>query len=534
MPRSPRRGLQHQGLAYPANAFAGPLRWVTNRFEHHGLLRGALLVTGSTYLSYGLGLLASILVARALGPADYGRYAYVMWMSALLVQFINHGLTTTAIRFTSEWVGRGDPAAAARLQHWLWRQHWRSAAMVAAAFLPLVPWLEPEGWRQGLPVFAAVVLATAVTRATNILQLSLAKGHGLFALEAVTSSVVSVAALSGAAAAFACKAPMAVYLALFLLVNLLPPLISQRGLGRAGLRAEAGELAPAQRALIRSHLRWTLVLVVSFTLSNKAIETALLNRLWSAESVAFFSIAGALTRGGIEMLSAGFATVLMPSMAHAFGHEGLPRVQRITETAVRALQLLGLSLAGAGWFWARPMVLGLYGPKYLPAVPALQVMLAVGGFGLAHGALGALLSTTNHQSARALVAFASLSIGAACALALVPPFGLAGALASHAVGSLTLLGVTAAVVHRKLRVRLPWHDLGRLVLAATVGAGAGACCALAWPTSAGELAAGLVFLVVYLGMTLPLRFWRRNDAALLAGLPLPAAVRRHLAALASA
>jgi O-antigen/teichoic acid export membrane protein len=333
----------------------------------------------------------------------------------------------------------------------------------------------------------------------------------------------------GVAAAFASQAPLAAYLGVFLAVSLLHPLLASWGLRRAGLRAAAGALPPPLLARVRPHLYWTLLLACSGALTNKAIETYLLNRLWSAESVAYFNIAAALTRGGVELLSSGFSAVLMPSMAHAFGAEGLPRVQRITADAVRFLQLLGFALAGVGFFWARPVIVWMYGAHYLPAVPALQVMLVVGGLGLTNGAFGALLSTTDHQGMRALVACLSLLISLVCAMSLVPAFGLAGALASNAIATLAVLALIALLVHRKLDIRLPWRDCGRLALAAAAGAVAGGACIVAWPTTAGGFFAGLAFAAAYLPATVALRFWRAEDRALLSRLPLPAGLRQRLA-----
>lgn len=500
------------------------------RFGARGLIRGALFMTGSTYVAYVMGLFSNILIARALLPADYGRYAYLVWLSGLLVLFINNGLSTSAIRFISESVGRRDEVSAGRLQRWFMLRHWLSAAVVSAGFLLLLPWLRPEGWQHELAFFAGIALAAALARATYLLLISLAKGHGHFGLEWATLSAMSLVSLVGVAAAFAWHAPLAVYMGLFLAASLLHPLLATWGLRRAGLNSQAGELPPALLARVRPHLYWTLLLACSGALSNKAIETYLLNRLWSAESVAYFNIAAALTRGGVELLSSGFSTVLMPSMAHAFGAGGMPRVQRITADAVRFLQLLGFALAGVGFFWARPVILCLYGTQYLPAVPALQVMLVVGGLGLTHGAFGALLSTTDHQGMRAIVACLSLLISLVCAMSLVPAFGLGGALVSNAIATLGVLALIALLVRRKLGIRLPWRDFGRLSLAAAAGAAAGGACLVAWPTAAGGFVAGLAFAAVYLPATVALRFWRREDRALLSRLPLPAGVRRRLAA----
>ena len=58
------------------------------------VLRSVAIVSVSAYIEYGLGLLISVWVARALGPADFGRYAFTVWLCRWLIICSNHALTT--------------------------------------------------------------------------------------------------------------------------------------------------------------------------------------------------------------------------------------------------------------------------------------------------------------------------------------------------------------------------------------------------------------------------------------------------------
>ncbi len=107
-----------------------------------------------------------------------------------------------------------------------------------------------------------------------------------------------------------------------------------------------------------------MVLAFVAALSNKSVETLLLNRFAGAEAVGFFTIGASLTRGGVELLSSGLTTILMPTMAHAFGAGGIERVNRIASNAMRYYQFVGLLLAGVGVFWAEPVIAVMYGARY--------------------------------------------------------------------------------------------------------------------------------------------------------------------------
>src|SRR5690606_29794999 len=131
---------------------------MTHQFSGVGAIRGAMMVMGSTYVTYALGLLTSILVARTLGPDDFGRYSYIVWLAGMLIAFSNNGITTTAIRFVSESLGRGSPESSRRVHGWLWRRQLFCIALVAVVFLVVTPFSAPAGWDGHVAEFAAVAL----------------------------------------------------------------------------------------------------------------------------------------------------------------------------------------------------------------------------------------------------------------------------------------------------------------------------------------------------------------------------------------
>ena len=59
------------------------------------------------YVEYLLGLVASILIARALQPADMGVYGLLVWICATGVVVANAGITLAAIKFVAELRGAG-------------------------------------------------------------------------------------------------------------------------------------------------------------------------------------------------------------------------------------------------------------------------------------------------------------------------------------------------------------------------------------------------------------------------------------------
>ena len=60
------------------------------------------------YVEFFFGLVASIFIARTLGPEQYGLYSYFIKISAILLVFINAGLSTGVLRFLAEFTYNAD------------------------------------------------------------------------------------------------------------------------------------------------------------------------------------------------------------------------------------------------------------------------------------------------------------------------------------------------------------------------------------------------------------------------------------------
>jgi O-antigen/teichoic acid export membrane protein len=456
------------------------------------VFRSAILMTGSSYATYTIGLLAGALIARHLAPDDYGRYAYVVWLSGVLVMAGNHGLPTTGIRFVAEALGLGEPGVAHRLRHWLYRRQAASLIALLATFLVAFPWFMPAGWSAPAWIFVLVVMVSAATKALYLLEISIAKGHGAFSVEASTS--VAAAVLNVAAVLTLCYigAPLNAFLAMFAVVCIAHLVVAAAfsrplriGVTETEMRTDFGDR-------LKKHLAWTVVLTLVAAFGGSSIAVYLLNLLVDARAVGYFVIAASLSRGAIDLVASGLTSVLMPMMGHAFGSGGREKVGAILCDSLRYLQFLGLLAAGLGCFWAEAVVILLYGQAYEPAVAILRWMLLAAGIALGESAVGALLSTTDNQRLRATFAACYLVVSFVAAGVLIPLYGLAGAVIGCVASRLLLYGIGIAVLARTLAISLPWAALGRTVAAAVAAASAAALLASSMAESVGGAAAGLV------------------------------------------
>jgi O-antigen/teichoic acid export membrane protein len=485
-----------------------------NQFSGVAAFRGAMMVTGSTYVTYALGLLTSIVVARTLGPDDFGRYSYVVWLAGMLVMLASNGLTHSAIRFVSESLGRSDPGSASGVHAWLQRRHYACLFLVGVLFVVAFPFT-PHPDVGSLGVIIAITLVAGLSKTVYLFDVSVGKGYGRYGIEASANIAVSVVNFVAVLVLASQGAGLVAYLVVFACAGLAYALSARLMLRQGSPAPSPGPLDPVLLPRLRKHLYWSVVLALTFAFTNKSIETYLLSVLAGPAAVGFFAIAVALTRGGIEMLSSGLATVLLPMMAHAYGQGGHERASEIMSSATRYFTCLGLLLAGAGVLVAPAAIHLLYGEAYAAVVLPLQLMIAAAGLTLSEGAFSALLASTDNQRIRVVFVGLSLVVTLVMALLLIPTWGLMGAVVGHAIARVVTLLATAIGVRRVLHMRLPARELALLAAASGLAIIPAVALALLLGEPWGGVPASVLYVVAFLALGVVFGAWRAEDVALL-------------------
>jgi O-antigen/teichoic acid export membrane protein len=508
---------------------------MSNPFSRLATAKAALLMTGSTYVSFFFGLVVSAIIARAVGPHDFGRYAYIVWISGVLVQVGNNGLNTTGIRFISESLGRNDKDSASAVHGWLARLQFLCLIATTVGFLATLPLSIPDSWKPQVALFAGIVLVSMIAKTLYLFDISIAKGYGEYSVEAYSTMSVSAVNMLCVVAFYFLHAPVAAYMALFAAASAGYALIAWRMLRARRIVPSAQGLDASLAPRLKSHLLWTVLLTVAAAFGNKASETYLLSTYVGPAEVGFFTIAASLTRGGVELLSAGLNTVLMPLMGHGFGEGGATRVNAILANSVRFFTFAGLLLAGVGFMWADVAISLMYGAQYQPATHVFQVMAIVAGITLSQGAFGALLSTTDNQRIRAFVAVLSVGLSVLAAVLLVPRYGLMGALTAHVVSSALIFVLIGVGIVRVFSVARPWRELFRLMRAAASACAVAAACLWFGNGLVLQFVGGLLYAIVFITGSFAFKAWTEDDLTQL--LPLadryPALLGRVLPALAA-
>ena len=379
-----------------------------------------------TFLSQAAGLacgLASgVLIARLLGPAAKGAIAVYTLIAGFLALVGNLGLGLANVHL----VARGEYPARTAWANSLWVAAAAGGALAVAAFflaplagialrrpvdmgllaicLAAVPWLLWLDYQvnllrglQRIGWFNAINLARQAARLL-LLALLVAAWHG-GTVTALWSFNIALAAAG---------------IARWLVIG---------RTGNTGLTPSWRQLKTA----VAYGMKGQLGQLIQFF--NYRLDIVLLALFWSNREVGIYTTAVFMAEL-VWYIPSAVATVLLPriSAVTAAGQAVHHSSRAIRHTAFWSL-LAALALAAL----AHPLITGLYGPSFAPAVPALWILLT-GIVALAPGkVIVSHLAATGKSQYVSYMALAGLGLTLALDLLLIPRFGINGAAAASAL-----------------------------------------------------------------------------------------------------
>jgi len=466
------------------------------------------------YIEYFLGMVMSVVVARALGPADYGIYAFAIWLSHLSLLLINGGLPTTVVKFLAELRGRGDEGAEGALFRRVRRFHrWTTglfltlaAGIIAVAGENILPGDAPG-------VLLWLVLFATIFKAAYIFRQGLAKGREDF--RAIALTILVVAPGNTIAVALAAKAGVGLtgFLAVFTGASISYFLLLHLFLVRL---PEVDDGATARVAELRPRLNRHIALATANTLLSflafKQSEVFFLRLFAESSTIAYFNIAFTLSTASATLVPGIVGAILLPAMARAVARDQKTAGRTFVE-ATRYLWLLGLPLMVGGLIYADNLVLLLYGSDYKAAVIPLAAMLVASSFHVISQSGSSYQISSDRQYVLVRLNLVLMVATLTLDWILIRAFGLTGAVIAYCTTTMASAIFLLWLTRRDLDVQLPLGIAWRTTIAG------GIALILVWPLgwflgSAMELlVGGSLFVGIYLLATLRLRCWTAADLA---------------------
>jgi len=262
-----------------------------------------------------------------------------------------------------------------------------------------------------------------------------------------------------------------------------------RGLGIAAVLVSAAAmnlfmivlLAPGARRLMRSAraagtgpgvgavLRFSLPFVVTGLLGQivwRQSEVLFLGHFKGAEAAGFFSLAYRMPQMLLEFVPLTVWPIVMAGTSELYAKDA-GNLPRAIEVYFKLIFLLVVPVAAMGFAFARPLIPIVYGAKMLPAALLTQLFFVVFSYSFLYTPMSMAFYVMGKSWINMLIFMVLAVIEVGLDLALIPPYGVWGGIAS--VSIVLLLGVVLFhAVMRRVRpdVKTPAGFIARCSLAA--------------------------------------------------------------------
>lgn len=453
----------------------------------------------------GLNLAVGLLVARFLGPGEFGRYAIAMAAAVIVNTVLFEWLRLAAIRFYSERAARDEAAIRATLEF-----GFGALIVLLTALVGLGLWAELD--TRGLaPALVVAAAAAGIGLGLYEYHAAIARARfagGTFARLAAVKNALYLLLMVGGAWWFRDATVVVAGSALAAIAAVL--------LVRARLAdPQVRNLAHVEPRRAGAFLAYALPLVAASAV-YQAIP--LLNRAWLAGNAGYaeagyFSLAADLGSRLVQTVGSALDILLFQVAVRAEAVSGPEEAER--QVSRNLAIVFALLLPSAAGYWA-----------IVPALEALVVPAAFRGpfaayttilipallaLGLVQYALNPIFQLRKRTWPAIWAAAGALATDAACLLALPASLGPHRAAAAQAAALLVGLAILAGLaLAGSGRIRLSWRDLGAsalgtgamigavlplrgiepaaLALAATIVVGTAVYAGIVWLTDAAGLA----------------------------------------------
>lgn len=409
------------------------------------LLKGSAVSMAVRVIGTIAALASHLVLSRFLGPREYGHYVIALGWAMVLVIPARLGLDNAALRFATVYREEGRSGALRALVLVSLTAITAISAGLTILLLGLklgdAPFLRDVDL--GLLVWvAALVFPLAIL---GWLSALIRTAHRIFAAqfyEQVLRPVLLIAALALFVLAGArLDAGNAMFLTVACTAVAMVGIALHTGYIFGNLRGAAPDFG--ERRLWLS-VSWVLLLMSIFQEMSNQLEVILLGILADATPAAHFSAAwrlASLVPFGLMAI----ATVSSPLIASAHRRGDTEAMARLARLNARFSFAFGLVTAALLAILGR-VLLGAFGPSFVQAYPALLILLVGGLVNAFTGSVGYFLLMTGHQMAALTILMASLTLGLALNVLLIPLLGVTGsAIASASCLSLWNLAMIVYV-----------------------------------------------------------------------------------------
>jgi O-antigen/teichoic acid export membrane protein len=333
----------------------------------------AAKTSGATWAGAGLAVASSVVAARRLGVATYGRVVVAMAICAFIGAFVDISLEEGVVSLGARAIERGDMTQ-------LW-SILRTATGVDLAIgilvwvclfigAPHLAHLLGQSTSTGLIRIASFTVLFSTINGTTGAVLVLAKHAHLYALSQViaAASLLIVILLAPSAA----EAVLWAYVASAAIGGAVMVFFAVREARRAWGRPSFDHAGSGTRQLVRFGIHSSIT--TSVGAATDSLVPLLVGSMQGPSAAALFSVAK-LPLTVASLATAPVRAVFLPEQARLAARDDVEALRRSVTAYSKAGAALSLCGVAAGWFMLPWLIRSLYGSNYVDAATPARILL---------------------------------------------------------------------------------------------------------------------------------------------------------------
>ena len=338
------------------------------------LIKNSVLNLFNTFFMFSTSWIISIWVARQLGPANYGIFNLVLWITGIFSWVVGMGLIHAVTKFVAEHHEKKNENITGAIVGFVFKLELILSAVTTVILCFFVTpiadfFFTPKESFFFLLAFLGIVpgVVTAIFSATI---------EGIQKFEYFTIAGLIITPLSFGAKLIALWLGYGIYgiLTVMLIFSFVNVLFYYIVLRKEGIIIKGEKLLPALRHRIFKYNGSVMAILLCDKIVWDKSENFFLGRFCTAEQVGFYNLGFNLAQKIMQFLPQTFWRVLFPAMSSYFGSGEGKKSKRLFFIATRYLAFFAFPAGVIGAILAYPLILHLYGREFLGAQRVLQII----------------------------------------------------------------------------------------------------------------------------------------------------------------
>lgn len=368
----------------------------------------AISATAGRLVAVGASLLSSIVLARILGPDQYGLYSFGLTVGSLLALAVALGFPVLSIRETGRFLARGESALLMVFFGWMLRVVALSSVIVTALFMAILFYFPELGGARHQILLVSTPLAVLLT-ATSISG-SVLLGLGRITLSMLPDQILRplfVALIGTCIVLFGFIPDAQSMLILHSVSALISICFGVYLIFRKMPKERAGPMRDSQGEWLKA--LWPLAVIAGLQLMNQSVDFLVLGFIVSDADLGHYRIAQSVAQIALFGMTIG-NMVVHAQASGLFARREKDALQKLLTSSSRTGFSLTMLILMIVVICGDSLICMLFGVDYLPAVKPLLILLAGSAIVSFFGAAGAALAMLGGEAKLLHGVFVGLSL----------------------------------------------------------------------------------------------------------------------------